>query len=111
MNYDERSDEYEAHPVAGTVKNFLIAAALQQSELVRYFIEIEGLHPDAKWDGKPTAICYAVLKKNPPLLMYLLEKGANVNHVDVLGMTPLHYAGRPDFTNRTGIALRSSIKV
>lgn len=73
-------------------KSFLMAAALQQLELVYYFIETEGLHPDTTWGGKPTAICYAALKRNPQLMAYLLNKGADPNRTDALGMTPLHYA-------------------
>lgn len=73
-------------------KSFLMAAALQQLELVYYFIETEGLHPDTTWGGKPTAICYAVLKRNSQLTAYLLNKGADPNRIDALGMTPLHYA-------------------
>ena len=74
------------------VKNYLLAAALQETEMVVYYIEVEGLHPDTTIAGKPTAVCYAAMKANLPLLRYLLDKGAAVNQADALGMTPLHYA-------------------
>lgn len=74
------------------IREFLTAAALQQIEMVRYFIEIEGMHPDATWDGKPTAICYAALQRNTELLRYLAERGAAINHADAMGQTPLMYA-------------------
>lgn len=73
------------------IREYLISAALQKLEMVCYFIETEGLHPDATRDGKPTALCYAAMKRNHRLLNYLIGKGADVNHRDVLGMTPLHY--------------------
>ncbi len=74
------------------VKAFLVSAALHQIERVRHFVETEGLHPDASYRGKPTALCYAVLKPYPSLMRYLYEKGADVNYRDCMGMSPLHYA-------------------
>ena len=74
------------------VRDYLIAAALQQIELVRYFIEVEGLHPDVTWNGKPTAISYAAMQRNATLLEYLCDSGADVNRADALGMTPLMYS-------------------
>lgn len=74
------------------IDTYLIAAALQQPHRIRYYIEHLGLHPDTTRDGKPTALCYASLKPNIVLIDYYLEKGANVNHADAIGMTPLHYA-------------------
>lgn len=75
-----------------TIHQFLTAAALQQTEQVKHFIEIEGVHPDATSSGKPTAICYAAMKRDPEMLGYLLAQGADANRRDALGMTPLHYA-------------------
>ncbi|MEM7210044.1 MAG: ankyrin repeat domain-containing protein [Pseudomonadota bacterium] len=76
----------------GVIKRFLAAAALGQVAMVRYFIEQEGLDPDATYNGKPTALCYAVLKPNHELLDYLIGLGADLESVDKLGMRPLHYA-------------------
>lgn len=78
------------------IDTYLIAAALQQPHRIRYYIEHLGLHPDTTRDGKPTALCYASLKPNIVLIDYYLEKGANVNHADAIGMTPLHYAAMGD---------------
>lgn len=75
-----------------TLKDFLVAAALHQLDRVRGFIETQGLHPDSTFDGKPTALCYAVLKPCPCLMDYLLSRGADINRTDQMGMTPLHYA-------------------
>ncbi len=74
------------------VDDFLVAAALQQLHRIRHYIERVGLHPDCTRVGKPTALCYASLKPNITLVEYYLEKGADVNQADAIGMTPLHYA-------------------
>ncbi len=74
------------------IRDFLVAVALQQIELVCYYLEVEKLHPDTTRNGKPTAVCYAALKGNPRLVAYLLDKGADPNRADALGMTSLHYA-------------------
>ncbi|MDZ7842741.1 MAG: ankyrin repeat domain-containing protein [Gammaproteobacteria bacterium] len=74
------------------VDDFLVAAALQQLHRIRHYIEQVGLHPDCTRVGKPTALCYASLKPNITLVEYYLEKGADVNQADAIGMTPLHYA-------------------
>ena len=74
------------------IRAYLTAAALHQFERVRHFIETEGLHPDSTYRSKPTALCYAVLKPYPCLMRYLFEKGADIDHADGAGMTPLHYA-------------------
>lgn len=81
-----------AAPAEETVKSYLLAAALQDTAAVRFFIEQVGLHPDASFGGKPTALCYAVLKPHLGLLDYLLGRGADVGHGDAMAMTPLHYA-------------------
>ena len=73
-------------------KAFLIASALQDYSKVQYFIEEVSLHPDATYDGKPTAICYAVMKSDTCLMKYLHRHGASLNICDKLGMTPIHYA-------------------
>ena len=77
---------------AETVKDYLVSAALHQLDRVRHFIELQGLHPDTTSRGKPTALCYAVLKPHHGLMNYVLSKGADINHRDGMGMTPLHYA-------------------
>ena len=73
-------------------KQLLIAAALHQTARVRYFIEQLGLCPNSTYGGKPTALCYVVLKPNHTIMRYLLESGADTSAQDALGMTPLHYA-------------------
>ena len=74
------------------IRDYLISAATRQYEKVCYLIESKGLHPDSTLAGKPTALCYAVLQPSHCLLEYLVAKGANINHKDGMGMTPLHYA-------------------
>lgn len=90
-----------------------MAAALQQFERIQHFIEVEGLHPDATFEGKPTAVCYALLKSNIRLVRYLFSKGAQVNQADVVGMTPLHYAalGGCEYCLATVIGLGASLNV
>ena len=75
-----------------TVRDYLVSAALHMTDQVQYYIEVMGLHPDATLGGKPTALCYAVLKPHFTLMTYVVEKGADINHADRMGMTPLHYA-------------------
>ena len=73
-------------------RSFLIASAMQDYAKVQYYIEEAGLHPDSSYGGKPTAICYAVMKADTCLMKYLHRKGASLNICDKLGMTPVHYA-------------------
>ena len=75
-----------------TIKDFLVAAALHRSDKVRDYVERIGLHPDTTYGGKPTALCYCVLKPHHGLMSYLVEQGADINHCDRMGMRPLHYA-------------------
>lgn len=81
-----------SRPTEETVKDYLCAAALHNVAAVRFFIERIGLHPDASFGGKPSALCYAVLKPHHGLLDYLLRRGADVSLQDAMAMTPLHYA-------------------
>ena len=74
------------------IQQLLIGAALQDFDRVKYLLEVFGLHPDSTIDGKPTALCYAVLKPNLNLVEHLIQLGADVNKSDGMGMTPLHYA-------------------
>lgn len=75
-----------------TIKDFLAAAALHQVHKVRDYVERIGVHPDTTYGGKPTALCYSVLKPHHGLMTYLVEQGADIAHNDQMGMTPLHYA-------------------
>ncbi len=75
-----------------TVKQYLICAALDETEMVCDFVESFGVCADATWGGKPTALCYAALHGNVQLVTFLLRHGADANHRDALDMTPLHYA-------------------
>lgn len=81
MNYDSE-----------TIKRFLISAALDETEMVCDYVESFGIFPDATWGGKPTALCYASLRSNIWLVVFLLDRGADAGHRDALDMTPLHYA-------------------
>lgn len=74
------------------IQQFLISAALQQISLVRYYIEVKKYHPDTTIEGKPTALCYAALKRDSCLMQYLVIHGADVNKRDGMGMAPIHYA-------------------
>jgi ankyrin repeat protein len=90
-NTELNSDQQAPVPIT-IIREYLIGAALQELELVFYYIECKSIHPDATWGGKPTALCHAAMKANHQLLEYLLDKGASVEYRDALGMTPLHYA-------------------
>ncbi|MCP5371916.1 MAG: ankyrin repeat domain-containing protein [Hyphomicrobiales bacterium] len=73
-------------------ERFLVAAALHEFDRVRHFVERAGLHPDTTYGGKPTALCYAVLKPHHGLMEFLVARDADCNRADAMGMTPLHYA-------------------
>ena len=73
-------------------REFLLCAALQQTERVIYFVEIMGFHPDTTFNNKPTALTYAATNRDRLLLEHLVGSGADVNHGDGIGLTPLHYA-------------------
>lgn len=75
-----------------TVKQYLICAALNETEMVYDYVETFGVYPDATWNGKPTALCYAAMHGNNELVAFLLGQGADATHRDALDMTPLHYA-------------------
>lgn len=92
INLDVQAEPSRASVSEEVVKDFLVAAALHQLDRVRHFVEGRGLHPDITFGGKPTALCYAVLKPHHGLMDYVLARGADPNHVDQMGMTPLHYA-------------------
>ena len=78
--------------IRSTPRDFLSCAALHRVDRVRYFVDERGLHPDCTHGGKPTALCYALIQPHRILMEFLVSRGANVNHSDSLGMTPLHYA-------------------
>jgi ankyrin repeat protein len=44
-----------------------------------------------------TLLSWAVFRNNPKLAGMLIGKGANVNNLDKLGFTPLHWAANVDF--------------
>ena len=78
--------------IRSTARELLTCAALHRIDRIRYFVDEKGMHPDCTYGGKPTALCYALIQPHRSLVEFLLGRGANVNHSDVLGMTPLHYA-------------------
>ncbi len=80
------------HTGTDNAKFFLLAAALDQAEVVIECVSGGRIPVDATWNGKPTALCYAALNGNAELLSYLLLAGADVGFRDALEMTPLHYA-------------------
>ena len=84
--------EGDSSPEQARIREYLLAAALHQEHVVRSYIEDYAMHPDATMGGKPTALCYSLMKPNIKLAKYLLEQGADHQSVDALGMTPLHYA-------------------
>lgn len=74
------------------IKEYLLAAALAKLEMVYYFVEIERVPVDASLNGKPSALGYAAMTGNAPLVAYLLAHGAAVDRADGAGQTALHYA-------------------
>lgn len=69
-----------------------MSAAQVDEVMVRFLVGESGVHPDATFGGKPTAVCYAALKQHERMMSYLIRHGASVNITDAMGMTPLHYA-------------------
>ncbi len=74
----------------------IIAATNDEVPMVRFLVE-GGSRADEMDDDKITALGWAVLCNHPESARVLLKNGANVNHVDNYGMTPLLYAASVDF--------------
>ena len=84
-------DQQQDHPAISrqdplTIKRYLVSAAIQNIGEVRHFIETLGFHPGTTFGGKPTALCYALLKQDRCLTQYLIMHGADVNSRDQMGM-------------------------
>lgn len=74
------------------LKNYLVAAAMGDLEFINYSIESGRVGVDETYKGKPSALSYACMKGHVPLIQLLVNKGADVNYLDTMGCTPLHYA-------------------
>lgn len=74
-------------------RRFIVAAAKGDIKSVKYALAL-GVPADTAPDGKPTALCYAALIDDRPMLELLLDHGADVNYCDSLGNTACLYAAR-----------------
>ena len=74
------------------LKNFLVAAALGDLDLLRQSLDSGLVSVNDTYNGKPNALSYACMRGHMPLIRYLISQGADVNHQDSMGGTPLHYA-------------------
>jgi ankyrin repeat protein len=78
------------------VNPLAIATSRGDTAMMEFLIEKRA---DLNWeDGdKITPLGWAVLANHAPAVKLLIAKGAKVNHVDKLGMTPLLYAASIDY--------------
>ncbi|QOY87977.1 ankyrin repeat domain-containing protein [Paludibaculum fermentans] len=83
-----------------------VAVALGQYDLVRYLIK-SGVSVDETDDDKMTNLSWAALSHRNDSVKLLLELGANPNHVDKFGFTPLrHTGGISGFSSETADLLK-----
>jgi len=76
------------------LKNFLVAAAIGDLEFTSYSIESGRVGVNDTYKGKTTALSYACMRGHVALIQFLLSRGADVNYLDTMGGSPLHYAAR-----------------
>lgn len=69
------------------------AAVMGKERLVELLLKFEECPVDDADDTNATPLILATLKGSLPICKMLLEKGANVNHRNANGHTPVKYAG------------------
>jgi len=67
------------------------------------FLISKGANPNEVDDDKVSVLGWAAIGNNTGVAQVLLKRGAQVNHVDNAGMTPLLYAASIDFGDTTVI--------
>ncbi len=82
----------------------LIATFFGDPEAARAALD-SGAKVDSPDDDGITALGWAAIGNQTAVAKILIERGANVNHVDAKGMTPLLYAASIDFGNASMIQL------
>jgi ankyrin repeat protein len=80
------------------------ASLLGKTSVVRALLDI-GAAVDKPEEGGVTALGDAVLGNQIEMARLLIERGADVNHIDQLGMTPLLWAASVDFGDSAMIDL------
>jgi ankyrin repeat protein len=68
------------------------AAAIDSLTLLKDLVENKGLDIELKNSGGCTSVFYAVSNGNLDNLLFLVNKGANLNHLDKDGFNLFHYA-------------------
>jgi ankyrin repeat protein len=68
--------------------------------MVEYLIN-KGASPNEVDDDKISVLGWAAIANSDGVVQLLLGRGAQVNHVDNFGMTPLLYAASVDFGDTT----------
>ena len=74
----------------------LVYATTLDSGMVEYLIN-KGASPNEMDDDKISVLGWATIANNVGAVQLLLARGAQVNHVDNFGMTPLLYGASVDF--------------
>lgn len=66
----------------------------QVQRLVQTGVPLDRLYTDIRYRGEMTALHFAVVGGNLPIIQCLIENGAPLNATCNFGFTPLHYAAR-----------------
>ena len=83
--------------VVGEIRPMDVAAAQYDTPMVNLLLEHGVGVNSASEPINLTALNWAVFANDITMLRTLIRAGANVNHVDGLGWTPLHWAANVDF--------------
>lgn len=81
----------------------LMSAVLRGDQAMAEVLISGGADPN--FDENDTPLGRAVINNHPEIVKLLLAKGAKINRVDKLGMTPLHYAATVHFGDTTVLEL------
>lgn len=88
VNYQESTDSY---------KTPLLAACLHYNEaVIRHLLLQPGINPNKNDENNRSALEWAVYMEESGAVELLITKGANVNNVNWVGITPLHLTATCD---------------
>jgi ankyrin repeat protein len=96
----------EKYTYVGTFVGIPAVAAAQTDDTATMGAMLDaGLAVDTTDDDGLTLLDWGVISNRPNIVRLLLARGADVNHLDAFGMTPLHHAASIDFGSADMIAI------